>query len=105
MHYAHDKGLGIIVMEPLRGGALTDASRVPDDIMELWNKCETKRTPAEWALNYVWDKEEVGVVLSGMSTMEQVEQNIKTASTAKANSLTDSEKKQLSKLLRFIRTE
>ncbi len=92
LKYAHDKGLGIIIMEPLRGGMLS-RSELPDDIQTLFDSNPVKRTPAEWALKYLWDMKEIGVVLSGMTTMEQTVENIRTAASSTTGSLTDLEHK------------
>lgn len=88
LDYAAKKGLGIIIMEPLRGGSL--AKNVPQ-IDKIWNEAETKRTPAEWALRWIWNRPEVTLLLSGMNEMSQIEENIKIASEAKPNLLTDKE--------------
>lgn len=88
MRYAKSKDISMVIMEPIKGGKLSNA---PDEILEIWNRSQIKRTPAEWALNWIFNHDEVSVVLSGMSTMEQVMQNIETASKAKANSLTKEE--------------
>lgn len=74
LKYASDKGQAVIVMEPLRGGSLV--TRVPEDIMTIWERAEIKRTPVDWALKWLWSLEGVSTVLSGMSTMEQVQENI-----------------------------
>jgi predicted aldo/keto reductase-like oxidoreductase len=89
MEYAAQRGLDIIIMEPLRGGKITE--NVPETIMNIWNKSDTKRTPAEWALQWVWNHPEVSIVLSGMSTMEQVKENIRSAEKGYAHSLTEQE--------------
>jgi predicted aldo/keto reductase-like oxidoreductase len=89
LEYAAGKGLGVIVMEPLRGGALT--ARIPEDVQALWNKGRVKRTPAEWGLRFVWNRPEVNVVLSGMTEPAQVEENIRIANEGLANSLTGEE--------------
>ncbi len=96
LKYAAEKEIGIVVMEPLRGGRLV--SRVPDEIMKLWDNAQTTRTPVEWAFKYVWDFPEVSTVLSGMSTLQQVEENIKYADDGKPNSLADEEHNLISKV-------
>lgn len=85
LEYAARQGLGIIVMEPLRGGKIVE--NVPEAIMKIWNESEKKRTPAAWALQWVWNHLEVSVILSGMSTMEQVEENIRSTEQGYAHSL------------------
>ena len=89
LEYAGAKGLGVVVMEPLRGGGLT--RHVPEEVTAVWDKGPIKRTPAEWALRFVWNRPEPGVVLSGMSEMSQVQENIKAAEAGLANSLSDAE--------------
>jgi len=83
--YAYDKGIGVFVMEPLRGGNL--ARNIPPKIQEIWDQAPDKKTPAEWALRWVWNDPRVSVVLSGMSTEEQIQHNIETAESAYPNSL------------------
>jgi len=89
--YAASKGLGIVVMEPLRGGQLTDP--IPSEIQSIWDSAEKKRTPAEWALHWVWNHLEVSTVLSGMSTLGQVKENIRSADDGNPDLLS---KKELS---------
>ena len=83
------KGLAVIVMEPLRGGTL--AAAPPPAIDALWSEAERRRTPAEWALRWVWNHPEVTVALSGMNDEAQVEENLRIAADARPGSLTAAE--------------
>ena len=74
LKYAAEKGLGVIVMEPLFGGTLANP---PQSIWEIWQ--QGGRKPADVALRWLWDKPEVSLVLSGMNAMEQVEENVVSA--------------------------
>jgi predicted aldo/keto reductase-like oxidoreductase len=83
--YAADRGLGVVVMEPLKGGRL--ATQPPPSIQGVWDAAPVKRSPAGWALRFVWDDSRVSLLLSGMSTMEQVVENVALASEGKPASL------------------
>ncbi|MDW5550249.1 aldo/keto reductase [Methanosarcina sp.] len=89
LKYAASKSMGIIIMEPLLGGNL--ANRVPSEVKEIWNEASVKRTPAEWALRWIWNHPEVTTVLSGMNEEAQIEENLKTADEAYPNSLNEAE--------------
>ena len=88
LRYAASKGLGVVIMEPLLGGNLV---RPPESAQRIWDSAPKQRTPADWALQWLWNQPEVSVVLSGMSTMEQVEQNIASADVSGVGSLTEEE--------------
>ncbi|MDR3719158.1 MAG: aldo/keto reductase [Bryobacteraceae bacterium] len=90
LKYAASKGLSVIVMEPLRGGSLAAAPQ-PPAIDALWQTAAQRRTPAEWALRWVWNHPEVTVVLSGMNDEAQVEENLRVAEAAYPGSLTAAE--------------
>lgn len=89
LRYAAQKGLAVIVMEPLRGGAL--AAPAPPAIEPLWREAERRRSPAEWALRWVWNHPEVTVVLSGMNEETHIEENLAIAADARPGSLTGAE--------------
>jgi predicted aldo/keto reductase-like oxidoreductase len=76
VRYAASKGLAVVVMEPLLGGRLANP---PRPIRAFFDRFEPKRTPAEWALDWTWNQPEVSVVLSGMTTYRQMEENVRAA--------------------------
>jgi uncharacterized protein len=88
LEYASRKDLGVVVMEPLRGGMLS--TEIPA-IKRIWDRAPIRRRPSEWALLWVWNRQEVSVVLSGMSDCQQVVQNVSYAAKAQANTLTPEE--------------
>lgn len=77
LHYAGAKGLAVVIMEPLLGGRLARADSGP--FREIWAKAPREGSPAAWALRWLWHQPEVSLVLSGMSTMAQVEENVRLA--------------------------
>ena len=84
LELAAGRGLGVVIMEPLRGGKLAN---VPADVAAMLPK-----NPVRSALEFLWDRPEVSVVLSGMSTTEQVEENLTYAAQAEAGMLTEEER-------------
>jgi len=88
VEYAASKGLAVVVMEPIRGGQLT---KLRGPVAKVWESAAQKRSPAAWALLWVWNQPEVSVVLSGMSTMEQVVENVALADSARPGILSPEE--------------
>ena len=86
LRYAASKGLGVVVMEPLRGGKLAKA---PAGVLRVLESSHTKMQPAEWGLRWVWNHPEVATVLSGMSSFDQVRENIAFAERGSAGSLSE----------------
>jgi hypothetical protein len=89
LKYAAGKGLAVVAMEPLRGGLL--AGNVPATVQQIWDSAPIRRTAADWALQWLWNQPELTVALSGMSTMQQVEENLDSVGRAAAGSLTADE--------------
>ncbi len=100
LEYAYEKRLPIIVMEPLRGGKLV--TNLPKEVYTLFDSSHIKRSPAEWALRWVWNHPEVMVVLSGMNSMEMIDENIRIASDAKAGDLDQNELEIFNKVKRIL---
>jgi predicted aldo/keto reductase-like oxidoreductase len=91
LEYAAERGLGIIIMEPLRGGQLARLPQ-PEAVAQVWAQAPVRRSPVEWAFRFIWDYPQVSLLLSGMSTMEQVVQNVDIASRAGNSRLTDDDR-------------
>ena len=89
LNYAHEKGLPVIIMEPLRGGRL--AGGLPQAARREFDAVVPGRSPAEWGLRWIWNHPQVTVVLSGMNDVGQVEENCRVASEALPDALTPSE--------------
>jgi predicted aldo/keto reductase-like oxidoreductase len=94
--YAASKGLAVVVMEPIQGWNL--AVKPPDAIQAIWDEARTQRTPADWALQWVWNQPEVAVALSGMGNMDQVIENLESASRSCPATLTEEELALLSRV-------
>ncbi len=90
LRYAAARNMGVIVMEPLRGGNLGQPE-APPAIAEIWNQATTRRTPVEWALRWLWNQPEVTVVLSGMNVDDHIAENLRIANQAEPDSLTAEE--------------
>jgi len=88
VEYAASKGLAVVVMEPIRGGQL---AKPRGSVAEVWGSAAQKRSPAAWALLWVWNQPEISLVLSGMSTMEQVVENVALADSARPGILSPEE--------------
>lgn len=101
LKYAADKGLGIAIMEPLRGGGL--ASNIPHEGLKLLQSINKDRSPAEWAMRWLLNQAEISVVLSGMNAMEQLEENLNTFSAAGVGNLSEKENQALSQVKQMIK--
>lgn len=89
---AADRGLAVVVMEPLRGGMIAK-DPPPEAIVEIWKKSKRNWSPVAWALNWVWDQPEVSLALSGMSALEHVDENLSLASQSDVGMLTEEDQR------------
>jgi predicted aldo/keto reductase-like oxidoreductase len=87
--YAYNKGIAVVVMEPLKGGTLANP---PPEALNIINSAEKQRTPVDWALQFLWNKPEVSVVLSGMGSRKMVDENCASADRSGINSLSFQDK-------------
>jgi predicted aldo/keto reductase-like oxidoreductase len=87
--HAADKGMGVVVMEPLKGGKL--AQNLPDEMQAVFDERPEGWSPAEWALRYVMNEPGVSMLLSGMNSMAQLDENLRVAGIAQADTLSAEE--------------
>ena len=102
LDYAASKGLGIVIMEPLRGGKL--AVNLPENITEIFDNSKVDRTPAGWALSWVLNHSEVAVILSGMGQMFELEDNLNICGEIEPDSLKEDELEVLDKVKTTFRS-
>lgn len=87
VRHAAARGIPVIIMEPLRGGRLVHM--LPQKAVDIFSEADPKRSPAEWGLRWLWNQPEVSCVLSGMNTMEMLDENVRIANSVHENELTD----------------
>jgi predicted aldo/keto reductase-like oxidoreductase len=90
LEYAAARDLGVVIMEPLRGGCL-GLPEPPPGVAKIWERSDTERTPVAWALRWVWDHPEVTVLLSGMNEEAHIEENLAIADAAVPGALTEAD--------------
>jgi predicted aldo/keto reductase-like oxidoreductase len=100
--YAHDKGIAVVIMEPVKGGMLANP---PDEALEIMRASGIKRTPVDWALQFLWNRPEVSVVLSGMGNQQMVDENCASADRSGINSLTPEEERTIAKIAEIYRSK
>ena len=100
LDYAYAKGLPIIIMEPLRGGKLV--SMLPEQAKKVFSDYPVQHTPAEWAFRWLWNQEEVTVVLSGMNSDAMVRENIAIASNVQVGEMTEEDNAMLGRVVDAI---
>ncbi|MCR5631971.1 MAG: aldo/keto reductase, partial [Eubacterium sp.] len=98
---AAEKGVPVVIMEPLRGGKLV--GMLPEKAKKIFADSDRGWTPAEWAFRWLYNQPEVTVVLSGMNSLEMVQENCKTASDMQAGTLTDKDFELLEEVKKAIK--
>ena len=98
--HANEKGIPVMIMEPLRGGRLV--KNLPESAKEIFKNHSVKHTPADWAFRWLWNQSEVSVVLSGMNSMPMVRENIKSASESFVGELTENDQQMLQRVVEAI---
>jgi len=101
VEYLSSINMGNMIMEPLRGGKLVE--NIPPEVQSLWDRAPNKRSPVQWAFQYLWDMEGVSTVFSGMSSLEQVKENVSIANNGYPNTLTQEEKTLIKEVARTNR--
>ncbi len=100
LEYAHAKGMAVVIMEPIKGGALANP---PAEALSVMAGAPAKRTPVDWALQFLWNRPEVATVLSGMSNLQMVEENCDSADRSGINSLSEGEDHIITRLAEIYR--
>ncbi|MBQ9886092.1 MAG: aldo/keto reductase [Lachnospiraceae bacterium] len=100
LHYAAQKGIPVVIMEPLRGGRLVN--NLPGEAVKLFEKYPVKRSPAEWAFRWLWNQPEVTCVLSGMNSIETVQENTRAADEVQIGEFGADEFELLDKVVKAI---
>lgn len=95
LEYAHSKGIAVVVMEPLKGGKLVNP---PAETLEIMRSAKSNKSPVEWALQFLWNRPEVGVVISGMGSMQMVDKNCEIADRSGINTLSKEDEETLENL-------
>lgn len=98
--HASQKGLPVMVMEPLRGGRLV--RNLPEQARRLFAEHSVQRTPAQWSFAWLWNQPEITCVLSGMNSVEMIEENTRAAENARADAFTPEDHALLAKVVAAI---
>lgn len=103
LYHAATKGIPVIIMEPLRGGKLV--SNLPEKAKQLFAEHPKKYSPAEWAFRWLWNQPEVTCVLSGMNSMEMLEENVRVASECQIGEFTEEDDALLEQIVEIINSK
>lgn len=100
LSYAASKGMAVVVMEPVKGGQLANP---PQEAREVIARAENQRSAVDWALQYLWNLPEVSVVLSGMSSQIQLDENVASAGRSGIDTLNEGDSAVISELVEIYR--
>ena len=103
LYHAYGKGIPVIIMEPLRGGKLV--TNLPNEAAELFENHPVRGTPAQWAFRWLWDQNEVTVVLSGMNSRQMVRENLETAGNTAVGQLTEADQQMLQQVVQVLNSK
>ncbi|MBO5352392.1 MAG: aldo/keto reductase [Lachnospiraceae bacterium] len=103
LNHAHEKGLPVVIMEPLRGGRLVN--NLPEEAKKIFADYKISHTPAQWAFRWLWNQPEVTCVLSGMNTEEMIADNLQTASSVSVGELGPEEEAMLQNVVKAINSK
>lgn len=103
LYHAAAKGIPVIIMEPLRGGKLVN--NLPEKAKQLFTEHPKNYSPAEWAFRWLWNQPEVTCVLSGMNSMEMLEENVRVASECQVGKFTKEDDELLAKIVEAINSK
>jgi predicted aldo/keto reductase-like oxidoreductase len=100
--YAHEKGIAVVIMEPVKGGMLANPL---SEAIEVMKSSGYDRTPVDWALQYLWNRPEISVVLSGMSSRQMVDENCASADRSGIGTLSAEEESVIARLVDIYRSK
>jgi predicted aldo/keto reductase-like oxidoreductase len=100
--YGHNKGVAMVIMEPVKGGQLANP---PAEALEIMRASGIDRTPVDWALQFLWNRPEVATVLSGMGSQQMVDENCASAGRSGINSLSREEEDVIARLAEAYRSK
>lgn len=100
LEYAHKKGIAVVIMEPIKGGQLANP---PAEALSVIASAAEKRTPVDWALQFLWNRPEVACVLSGMGNKKMVVENCASADKSGIGILSQDENRIIGELSEIYR--
>jgi predicted aldo/keto reductase-like oxidoreductase len=100
LKYAYEKGIAVVAMEPLKGGRLANP---PAEALRIMDSAGTRRSPVDWALQFLWNRPEISVVLSGMGTRKMVDENCASADRSGINTLSGEDGEIIARLVEVYR--